>query len=595
MGKAQFACNKRALSLICFSAILVLISLDVFVFQSIHSYFLPAGPTAEYESADGGQSVASHNSVSSQNSVSSHVSSSLHISSRPSASSVQTSAPPQATHAHPKENAAQPVASFDKAKYDKGIETIKSVVNELTNISPGIEPFTSEDYNRDIKNDTPLERSGDLPPTSEILGMYLQVSNDKVEALKASHKRVVEAVTSHKIEGAFAGRGVVTTGGKKYFPMVLAAIEWLRNVDHDIPVEVFMADKSEYEPKFCEDLFPKLNVECRVLEDIYGSELSGKINSEYAFKPLAILASKFDDIYFMDADSYPLTSVNEIFDWEVYQDKGYILCKDLWPRYISPKYYDVVDIKLGGRVPGTREQDSALLQSDRENAVPGRSTESGQIYVRKSQHIRSLLLSTYYNIYGPGYYFPLIMQGGHGEGDKDTYAAAAVVFKEPYYQNMEGPFMRGHHTPERFVGHAMMQPDPRVDYERNVLGKKDEVKVKNYQLHANGVKSNIKYLMMENREPIRGAHKLQQVRYLQEVGDDGDIELRLFNAMKVVTCDWALKQHYVPRDWEDQDLNRLCNTLIAHTKWLEKNPKATDPSNAPFYYDLDKAGEIPQN
>ncbi|KAK7679537.1 Golgi alpha-1,2- mannosyltransferase [Cerrena zonata] len=51
----------------------------------------------------------------------------------------------------------------------------------------------------------------------------------------------------------------------------------------------------------------------------------------------------------------------------------------------------------------------------------------------------------YYNYYGPDYYYPLLSQGAAGEGDKETFIAAAHKLKLPYYQVKEfnrefGPF-----------------------------------------------------------------------------------------------------------------------------------------------------------
>lgn len=487
-------------------------------------------------------------------------------------------------------------------QYKEGVQKIKVLLDEMADVHPGAGPFDPEkDYHRQIQIDTQLREQGELPATSLILGMYLQLKDKDVAALQKSHRRIMDLLPEKVPENAFGGRGVVMTGGGKYFPMVLTAIKWLRDVDAHVPIEVFMADNSEYEKEFCDDLFPKLNVQCRVIRDIYGAQLSAKLGSQYALKPLAILASKFDDIFFMDADSYPLESVNHIFDWSVYKDTGYILNSDYWPRYISPRFYEIVGRKLGGRVTGDKD-DHALLQSDRENAIPGPSTESGQIYIRKSQHIRSLMLAMYYNLYGPDVYFPLLMQNGHGEGDKDTYVAAAVICNESYYQTNRRPVTLGPHKEDgSYQGFAMGQPDAITDYARFELGDLT-VKEKFTQLHANSIKSNIKYLMMPKSDVIRGAPQLRQHRYLgnmenikKEMLTDEDLELRLFGAMRDVACDWVLEQGYTPVDWKSEDPKRFCRVLKAHTKWLAQNPNVEAPDYSLHWFDLDRDGKIPNN
>lgn len=482
-------------------------------------------------------------------------------------------------------------ASSYAPNYKAGMNIVKSVLDTIAEITPGVEPLKT--FNRDIKADTPLEESHELPSTSAVLGLYLQVSDEDTEKLAKSHQSMMEKLPRTVPENAFNGRGVVMTGGGMYFPMALAAIRWFRETDAQTPIEVFMADKSEYEPHICDNLFPKLNAECRVLRDIYGSQLSDKLNSKYALKPLAILASKFDDVYFMDADSYPLMDLNEVFDWKVYKETGMILNADYWPRYISPKFYEIVNIKLGGRARGDPKQD-VIFQSDRENAVPGKSTESGQIFVRKSMHIQSLLLAMYYNLYGPDHYFPLLMQGGHGEGDKDTYAAAAIICGEKYYQTQRRPATLGQHSPTSgFRGFAMVQPNPITDYERFENGKVD-VPERYLALHANSIKSNPRYLLHSHEEPLRGAPPLRQQRFFGDMANikkelltDDDVELRLFEAMVGVACEWAAKAGYVPRDWDSVDLERQCRLLTRHTQWLAENPHAPYSENPPFWIDLE--------
>ena len=45
-----------------------------------------------------------------------------------------------------------------------------------------------------------------------------------------------------------------------------------------------------------------------------------------------------------------------------------------------------------------------------------------------------MLMTLYYNIFGPEIYYKLFSLGALGEGDKDTFAAAALACGEKYYQ-----------------------------------------------------------------------------------------------------------------------------------------------------------------
>jgi alpha 1,2-mannosyltransferase len=94
------------------------------------------------------------------------------------------------------------------------------------------------------------------------------------------------------------------------------------------------------------------------------------------------------------------------------------------------------------------------------------STESGEILYSKAKHRPSLLLATYYNIYGPTHYYPLQSQGAPGEGDKETYGWAAVALGMPVYRVKEPVRAIGAIKTDTgsFEGSAMVQYDPRDDY-----------------------------------------------------------------------------------------------------------------------------------
>lgn len=491
---------------------------------------------------------------------------------------------------------------FDKLKapnYQKGLKSIKNTIDALLKVPPRAGPFGENHYNRHIHDDSEKILKGELPLTSEILSMYLQLSDKELEVLKKSHNRAMRILPNTVVPNAFTGRGIVTTGGGQYFPMVLTAIRWVREQDPDIPIEVFMLDASEYEKGFCEDLFPSLNVECIVAEQVYGKKLSRKLVSGFALKPLALLTSKFDDIYFMDADSFPLKDINEIFDWDLYQEVGYILNRDYWSRTVSPHYYEVADHPLGERIFGNDEC-GVLLQADRKDAVISASTESGQIFINKSKHIRSLMLAMYYNLYGDGVYFPLLTMGGPGEGDKDTYASAAVICYETFFQTDGKPETLGQWHKDKFHGYVMLQPDPRDDYLKYSEGI-NETTVHAAQLHSSSLKANIRYLL-KNSKNARGYPSLRKTRFFgnmseirKKTNDNVDVELRFFDAMRYVACNWVVRDNYVPRDWQGQDTTQFCRILTAHTKYLKGNPTVPRDDDKEIYWlDLDEEELVPE-
>lgn len=123
------------------------------------------------------------------------------------------------------------------------------------------------------------------------------------------------------------------------------------------------------------------------------------------------------------------------------------------------------------------------------------STESGEVLISKRTHLKTLLLCTYYNFWGPTHYYRLLSQGAAGEGDKETFINAAMAVNEPFYQVSEPICAMGHKTEGGLAGSAMLQFDPIEDYR---LAQKGEGRAKGtstatpraFFIHANFPKFN---------------------------------------------------------------------------------------------------------
>ncbi|KAH0050165.1 nucleotide-diphospho-sugar transferase, partial [Aureobasidium melanogenum] len=191
----------------------------------------------------------------------------------------------------------------------------------------------------------------------------------------------------------------------------------LRRSGSDLPVQVFVADESEYEDKLCQDYLPKLGAECLILSDfIQGFEVT-----HYQLKSLAMLLSSFEHVLYLDSDSIPLLRPEtELFAAEPYTSTGLVIWPDFWISTESPSFYDVAEI---GTMPPN---------------LPKSSSEAGQLLINKRKHLKTLLLANYYNIYGPDFYYPLLSQGALGQGDKETFMAAAMVLNSSYYRVKTG-------------------------------------------------------------------------------------------------------------------------------------------------------------
>ncbi|KAI5286749.1 hypothetical protein KEM52_001880 [Ascosphaera acerosa] len=225
--------------------------------------------------------------------------------------------------------------------------------------------------------------------------------------------------------------------------VLITSLHMLRQTGSTIPVEVFIADESEYDPFVCDKLLPSMNATCINLSDVLAASPLRDGLKKYQFKIFSMLFSSFEDVLFLDADCFPLRDPVDLFDSQVYKDHGLITWPDFWKVLYSPYFFNI-----------TNQPQPADF--------PYASTESGQLIVNKKSHEMMLLLSAYYNLYGPDKYYKLLSQGGPGEGDKETFIPAAVSLDLPFYDVSTGPSIWGYwnrdHT--EWQGGVMFQVDP---------------------------------------------------------------------------------------------------------------------------------------
>ena len=98
------------------------------------------------------------------------------------------------------------------------------------------------------------------------------------------------------------------------------------------------------------------------------------------------------------------------------------------------------------------------------------SSESGMFLISKSKHKSTLLLSLYYNVYGPSHYYKLLSQGSVGQGDKETYLAAAMSLNASFYTvNTNVEELGYYHDDHQFKGCGATQFNPKDDYKKHIL------------------------------------------------------------------------------------------------------------------------------
>jgi len=215
------------------------------------------------------------------------------------------------------------------------------------------------------------------------------------------------------------------------------------------------------------------------------------------------------------------------------------------------------------------------------------------------------LLSLYYNLHGPNLYYKLFSLGGLGEGDKDTFAAAATVVKQDFYQlksPIKGMGHYGKHNP--YQGKAMAQKNPLKDYEifnEKVLKPLTEQKKramplnKRVQLAKKIMKD---HFTSDNDNPIFAMHcrfpKLDpaEIMLRKKIYDKANKRLnyRMYNgftferkmaANDTITIDFELNQwtnmqrelciKRVYFSYFGQDITELCKFIDNQVNWLSNS------------------------
>ncbi|TVY33426.1 Alpha-1,2-mannosyltransferase [Lachnellula occidentalis] len=253
-------------------------------------------------------------------------------------------------------------------------------------------------------------------------GNVLQWSDSAVASMKGAHEWFLTQMRSNppKLQYTLNTRGIVTSGGGKYFPVLLVSLRMLRRTGSTLPVEIFLRNRDEYEELACEVLFKDLGAKCVILSEFVGTSKIQFNFEHYQIKSFGLLFSSFEEILFLDADNFPVYKPDDLFEAEVYKQRGMVLWPDYWQCTSSPYFNQVTGLD--------------------ENALQDRPTiETGQMLVDKKKHADTLSLAGYYNAYGDKYFYRLLSQGGAGEGDKETFAAAALVLNNSFYTMSERP------------------------------------------------------------------------------------------------------------------------------------------------------------
>lgn len=276
--------------------------------------------------------------------------------------------------------------------------------------------------------------------------LYMEAAD--IKRMREAHSNFVSDMKHMPAMPYEAGtRGIVMTGGFNQLPVLVISVRMLRRAQSDLPVEVFVADRAEWDDQICNVVLPSLNAKCLLFSDIFHAANTGVSIDRFQYKIMAILFSSFEEVLLLDSDAFPIHNPLPLFEEEPFKSNGLIVWPDFWYPSESPYYFEIAKITT---IPHLDER---------------ASVESGELMYSKAVHRMSLMLAAYYNYYGPNYYYPLLSQGAPGQGDKETFAWAATALGEPYYAVLTRVMALGRHdTSGNYLGSAMAQHDPIADY-----------------------------------------------------------------------------------------------------------------------------------
>lgn len=464
------------------------------------------------------------------------------------------------------------------------------------------------------------------PNSKDTLLSKAFVSDEVTEEFKGKHMSLIKALPHKSFSKTYKknSRGIVMVGGGRFSWLSYLSIRTLRNTGLKLPVEVMIPKFEDFEKEieFCTTILPKVNARCLIMPQILGLSVmrdwSPKLSS-YQLKALALMTSLFQHVLLLDSDNVVILDPDAVFDSDLYRKNGMITWPDYWERTISPVYYKIAGItvdekrrvrynRLPLRVdPGANigpDEAESVPYHDLDGAVPNLSTESGQMFVNKGLHGKTLLLSLYYNVFGPNLYYKLFSLGEQGEGDKDTFVSAATAVGESYYQVKSFIKTLGYFdSNNKFQGVAMGQKNPMLDAalfdkyfsQKTPLPKELHKQIENIEkliksdfdahneipvmfLHCNYPKWDPTDL--QEREEIydNKANRLQYRLYngykYEKVGHlkgmksitETDFEFDQWQLVQQILC--AEKLHFT--HFQDKDMALICKFIGNQVNWLRE-------------------------
>ncbi|UZJ56089.1 hypothetical protein CBS101457_005409 [Exobasidium rhododendri] len=294
----------------------------------------------------------------------------------------------------------------------------------------------------------------------------LELSTINLAAMRKSHKKFVKNINERKLSVIYqrGQQGIVVTAGLDDLPAVLVQLRLLRRTGSLLPVEVFLLTQEDYDLKICRDTLPKLNAQCKILEEHTDAfplpKMPGTnrernvVANEPLHKLLALFFTKFEEVLLLDPATLVYNNPDVVVKEEPFLSTGMLIWPDFWASTVSPKLFAI--------------QEAPEEKKTRRDNI--RTVDFGQMVLSKSQHSATLLLAIYYTYFGEKLYDSLLQQSLSGERGSQAIKSAARFLEAPYYMIKRHVEAVGYPDMDKsnqgFHGVAMLQAFASDDFHR---------------------------------------------------------------------------------------------------------------------------------
>ncbi|KAG0234094.1 hypothetical protein BGW41_001231 [Actinomortierella wolfii] len=227
--------------------------------------------------------------------------------------------------------------------------------------------------------------------------------------------------TSFSLFQSFHGKGIVYCAGNGQFEFVATAIQAVRRrLKSKLPIQIFHMGNNDLSPerqKYLREMAD--DIELVDVTQIFDNEIMQL--GGWAIKPYAILASRFEEVMFIDADAYFLQDPAVLFE-----DPGYLATGSLF-------FYDRTLFEGWWTGPEFLKKILPTMSSFPEKSrwfrlLSSHEQESGVVVVNKSKRFLGMLGTCKMN----GKYERDLISYRVFHGDKETFWVGYEMIQEPY-------------------------------------------------------------------------------------------------------------------------------------------------------------------